>query len=57
MRPVCARNPALADAFVFVTGDMLIEDGRRFLETANAPYITKPFLIDDLRAALDSLAG
>jgi two-component system NtrC family sensor kinase len=52
---VCARNPELADMFVFVTGDTLSEDVRRFLETVNAPFIAKPFQIGDLRAALGAL--
>lgn len=45
-----ARDPAAASRMIFMTGDMLSETSRTFLEAAGNPYLAKPFSIQDLRA-------
>jgi signal transduction histidine kinase len=46
---VVRRFPALRGRFIFVTGDALDVDKRRFLESIEAPYVIKPFDLNALR--------
>src|SRR5262249_48817019 len=45
-----ARDTAAARRFVFMSGDVVNEKARQFLEDGNLPYITKPFTVEELRA-------
>lgn len=45
-------RPALADRFLFTTGDVIARDTRDFLERAGRPWLEKPF---ELRAVIDLL--
>ena len=45
-------KPTLRKRVIFVTGDVINERMRRFLETENRPCLSKPFVIGDLRAAI-----
>jgi two-component system NtrC family sensor kinase len=45
------RHP-LAARFIFVTGDVLGEDTRRFLEESRALCVSKPFSLEELRSVL-----
>jgi two-component system NtrC family sensor kinase len=42
------RHP-LQQHFIFVTGDVLSPNTAKFLKTSGAPYLAKPFLLDELR--------
>lgn len=56
-REVSARQPALARRMLFVTGDSLSQDARRFLDAAGCPSLDKPFAKADLLARVRQLAG
>ena len=42
-------RPALKDRIVFVTGDILADDTRKFLEETKKPCLSKPFEISDYK--------
>ena len=46
-------DPDLCRRLVFITGDVINEPMRQFLETENLPCLTKPFALPELRAAID----
>jgi two-component system NtrC family sensor kinase len=46
------RNPELARRLLFTTGDTLAADTRAFLNQVQLPHIPKPFLVEELRAAV-----
>jgi len=41
--------PSLQKRVIFITGDVISADTRRFLERAKAPHVTKPFDIAKLK--------
>jgi signal transduction histidine kinase/ActR/RegA family two-component response regulator len=43
------RFPLLRKRIVFVTGDVLDAEKRRFLESSGAPFLTKPFDLGEVR--------
>ncbi|HSD31908.1 MAG TPA: MASE4 domain-containing protein [Gemmatimonadales bacterium] len=43
------RFPALRQRIIFVTGDVLDVEKRRFLESSGAPVLTKPFDLGEVR--------
>ena len=43
-------HPGAASRMIFMTGDMLSESSRTFLESTGNPYLAKPFSIQELRA-------
>jgi signal transduction histidine kinase len=47
-RQVAAKDPQLAQRILFTTGDMVNAETRQFLEETKAPYLAKPFEMDDL---------
>ena len=48
-------NPQLARRMVFLTGDVINDQMRKFLETEKLPCLTKPFALPDLRAAIKTV--
>ena len=52
---VKSRWPALADRFVFMTGDVMDAEVRAYLQGCGAPYLPKPFGLDELEAELNRL--
>ncbi len=48
-------NPQLARRMVFITGDVINDQMRQFLETEKLPCLTKPFALPDLRAAIKTV--
>lgn len=52
-----ARAPALAQRFVFVTGDAYRAASHAFLETVPQPVVRKPYEVQDLLAAIDQVAA
>ena len=46
-----ARNP-MQHRILFITGDTLAPSTLRFLETNHLPYLAKPFLVEELKAAV-----
>lgn len=53
------RKPALTDRFLFLTGDVVCSESRKQLEESEAPFLEKPFGIDDVALArlLDPISG
>jgi two-component system, NtrC family, sensor kinase len=45
-------NPDLCKRMIFITGDVINERMRKFLESQDRPCLSKPFVIGDLRAAI-----
>ena len=45
-------NPDLCKRMIFITGDVINERMRKFLESQQRPCLSKPFVIGDLRAAI-----
>jgi len=45
-------NPNLRQRVIFVTGDVINERMREFLEAEKRPCLSKPFIISELRAAI-----
>ncbi len=43
------RENPLAKRFIFITGDVLSPATAEFLKSAKAPYLAKPFLMDELK--------
>ena len=43
------RDHPLGRRFIFVTGDTLTPHVARFLKSSGAPYLAKPFFIDELK--------
>jgi two-component system NtrC family sensor kinase len=49
-----ARKPDLCRRFVFITGDVVNEQMRGFLEQENRPHLAKPFTFGEVRDAIKS---
>ena len=47
-----AMNPALSARMIFITGDIINERTRKFLEQQNKICLPKPFTIVEFRAAI-----
>jgi CheY-like chemotaxis protein len=41
--------PAISQRVIFLTGDVLSREKREFLERTGAPFLTKPFDLDEVR--------
>ena len=48
-REIAHRFPALRRRVIFVTGDVLDAEKRRFLESSGAPFLAKPFDLGEVR--------
>jgi signal transduction histidine kinase len=48
-------NPQLCRRMIFITGDVVNEQMRQFLESEKLPCLTKPFALPELRAAIDTV--
>jgi two-component system, NtrC family, sensor kinase len=46
-------NPAMSDRMIFITGDVINEKTRRFLDEHKKTCLSKPFSLADFRAAID----
>ena len=42
------KNPDLAKRMIFMTGDIINKETRKFLQSAGNPYLEKPFLPENL---------
>ncbi len=51
-RELAGVDPALARRVVFVTGDLVSPDTRRFLEETGLRYVEKPFAVADFQSAI-----
>ena len=51
-RELLRVDPALARRVVFVTGDVVSADTRRFLEETGLPWVEKPFAVTDFQSAI-----
>lgn len=54
---VCQIRPEMARRFIFITGDIDGEDTRVFLDQSRCSYFMKPFNLERLTAAVDTLTG
>jgi two-component system, NtrC family, sensor kinase len=52
-----AHDPESAQRLLFMTGDVMSETFERFLERNAKTYLSKPFAIEDFRAAVAALLG
>jgi len=50
-----ATNPRLCRRMVFITGDVINEQMRQFLESEKVQCLTKPFALPELRAAIKTV--
>ena len=48
-------NPDLCKRMIFITGDVINDRMRKFLESQERPCLSKPFVIGDLRAVIRSV--
>lgn len=51
------KNPDLADRVIFTTGDMLSTDVKEFLDNFKGKYISKPFVLDELKEMVSKTAA
>ena len=51
-----AKSP-LRQKFLFVTGDVLAEHTRKFLEQSRIPYVAKPFRVEELTEKVNQVLG
>ncbi len=49
--------PDLAKRIIFTTGDTVSRTTRAFLENVGTPYLSKPFMIEDLQRAMEEVMG
>ena len=54
---VCQIRPEMARRFIFITGDIDGEETRQFLTETRCSYFLKPFNLEKLTAAVDTLTG
>ena len=54
---VCQIRPEMTRRFIFITGDIDGEDTRQFLIETRCSYFLKPFNLEKLTAAVDTLTG
>ena len=54
---VCQIRPEMARRFIFITGDIDGEETRQFLNETRCTYFLKPFNLEKLTAAVDTLTG
>ncbi len=52
-----ATKPGLAAKSLFITGDTMSYETRRFLSEAKRPFLEKPFMISDFTARLEEILG
>jgi signal transduction histidine kinase/CheY-like chemotaxis protein len=53
----CQIRPELARRFIFITGDIDGDDTQQFLNETRCSYFLKPFNLEKLTAAVDTLTG
>jgi DNA-binding response OmpR family regulator len=54
---IIGEHPELADRVIFMTGDVVDEYTRRFLELAGRPFLYKPFTLDELKIIIEKTLG
>ena len=48
-------NPKLAGKTLFITGDTMKYETRRFLQDSKRPFLEKPFMVADFTAQIDRI--
>ena len=46
------KHPALTRRIIFISGDVMGKESADFLEQAAQPFLSKPFSLDELKAAV-----
>jgi CheY-like chemotaxis protein len=54
---ILAHRPDLAPRLIFMTGDIANEDTLNTLRKTGAPYLEKPFRVQDLISAVEKIMG
>jgi len=54
---IVANRPELQDKILFITGDTVNEDTLRALSATGAPYIEKPFRVQELISTVEKIFG
>ena len=52
---ITTTHPDLAKRIIFTTGDTLSSTTRVFLDSADTPHVSKPFLIEELQQAMEAI--
>ncbi len=52
---LCRKKPAMARRFVFSTGDLANPDVQLFFQRTGAPYLNKPFRLEEVLTVLNQL--
>jgi signal transduction histidine kinase/CheY-like chemotaxis protein len=52
---LCRASSPLRHRILFITGDVLAAQTREFLEPNRLPYLAKPFLVEELKLAVNGL--
>ena len=52
---VAAKHPELARRIVFLTGDLVNDDTRHFLESTGNPHLGKPFTLASIQKILEKI--
>lgn len=56
-REAARRQPGIEERFVFLTGDTLAPEARKFLEEAGRPHLAKPFELSDVERVVARVLG
>jgi response regulator RpfG family c-di-GMP phosphodiesterase len=54
---ISSHRPELVDRLLFITGDLVNEDTMRALVRTGAPYLEKPFRVQQLIDRVDAMFG
>jgi len=54
---VCQIRPEMSRRFIFITGDIDGQETRDFLDSTKCSHFMKPFNLDRLTSAVDTLTG
>ena len=54
---VAANRPQLASRILFITGDLVNEETVRLLQRTGAPFVEKPFRVQQLLASVEKTFG
>ncbi|MCZ6696128.1 MAG: ATP-binding protein [Acidobacteria bacterium] len=54
---ICRKKPAMARRFVFSTGDLANPEVQLFFQRTGAPYLNKPFRLEEVLTVLNQLSG
>ncbi len=54
---IVAHRPQLADRILFITGDLVNDETARLLQRTGAPFVEKPFRVQQLLSSVEKTFG